>query len=120
MAEVNFNGIPIAGFEDNRYLLSKDGEVYSTGFGNVLRPMREPNGRTFVHLYWYRYILKCYIDVLLASHFIPNPMGAKFVMHKDGDWGNNDLENLEWYYGKFDAPYYPDAKELNPKFAVGK
>ena len=33
---------------------------------------------------------------LVATAFIPNPQGFKFVRHKDGNAKNNWLYNLEW------------------------
>ncbi len=36
------------------------------------------------------------VEHLVASHFIPNPMGATKVHHKDGNLMNNSVDNLEW------------------------
>lgn len=35
---------------------------------------------------------------LIASVFVPNPEGHKFVRFKDGDSGNRCADNLEWVY----------------------
>ena len=34
--------------------------------------------------------------MLVAEHFIPNPLGYKHVMHIDGNPKNNNVDNLRW------------------------
>ena len=34
--------------------------------------------------------------ILVAEHFIPNPLGYESVMHIDGDPQNNNVDNLRW------------------------
>ena len=34
--------------------------------------------------------------MLVAEHFVPNPMGYKHVMHIDGNPRNNNADNLRW------------------------
>ena len=36
------------------------------------------------------------VHMLVAEHFIPNPLGYKFVMHIDGNPRNNNVDNLRW------------------------
>jgi NUMOD4 motif/HNH endonuclease len=36
------------------------------------------------------------LHVLVAEHFIPNPLNLKFVCHKDDDKANNKADNLYW------------------------
>jgi len=33
---------------------------------------------------------------LVAEYFLPNPNGYRYVMHKDGNRFNNNVNNLEW------------------------
>ena len=41
---------------------------------------------------------KYFVDVLIASTFIPNPDPSKYkrVEHIDGDLGNDNITNLRW------------------------
>ena len=41
---------------------------------------------------WRRYD----IGRLVAKAFLPNPYDLNTVVHKDGDYHNNDVNNLEW------------------------
>lgn len=41
---------------------------------------------------WKRYD----IGRLVAKAFLPNPYDLNTVVHKDGDYHNNDVSNLEW------------------------
>ena len=36
------------------------------------------------------------VHLLVAEHFVPNPLGYKYVMHIDGDPKNNKADNLRW------------------------
>jgi hypothetical protein len=36
------------------------------------------------------------VHMLVAEHFIPNPLGYKYVMHIDGNPQNNNVDNLRW------------------------
>jgi hypothetical protein len=36
------------------------------------------------------------VHLLVAEHFVPNPLGYKYVMHIDGNPQNNNVDNLRW------------------------
>ena len=36
------------------------------------------------------------VHLLVAEHFVPNPLGYKHVMHIDGNPQNNNVDNLRW------------------------
>lgn len=36
------------------------------------------------------------VDRLVATAFLPNPNGYRFIYHKDGNTTNNRADNLEW------------------------
>lgn len=38
----------------------------------------------------------CYVHDLVATSFVPNPEGKKYVIHKDGNKLNNHASNLAW------------------------
>ncbi len=41
-------------------------------------------------------VLEIRLHVLVALHFVPNPLGLPFVCHKDDDASNNEAVNLYW------------------------
>jgi hypothetical protein len=57
---------------------------------------------------------KCnrFIWRLLAEAFIPNPVGYDFVVHKDNNKSNNNLDNLDW-----GSTYITKQKEM-PEYDV--
>ena len=76
---------------NNRYLISRDGEVYDCSAGEF---------RAINIVKQYAYVFICDKSVLLhrlvASTFIPNPNNYPEVNHKDGNKLNNSVDNLEW------------------------
>lgn len=42
---------------------------------------------------------------LVAEAFLPNPMGLRFINHKDEDKSNNSVENLEWCTTAYNNTY---------------
>lgn len=51
---------------------------------------------------------------LVAEAFIHNPDGCKFVFHKDGDFRNNRVDNLEWRKcpANWDVNYFSNKKQI--------
>lgn len=85
---------PIPGFND--YLISKNGDVYSTKTNKFLNPSRTKDGYLKVSLrgngkaYYFR------VHKLVAMTYLDNPGNLSEVNHKDFDRTNNSLDNLEW------------------------
>lgn len=99
---------PVVGFEE-RYHVSSKGRIKALSYryvnkGNknttITEKIRVPvinkhgylmiglsgsNGRVFKQ-----------VHRVVATAFIPNPFGKKFVNHLDSNRGNNLIENLEW------------------------
>lgn len=82
------------------YMVCKDGTIYSKyntkvplkqlivdGYYKVLYSLGTGNKRITK---WYR------VDYLVASTYISNPNGFRFIKHKDGNLLNNNVDNLEW------------------------
>lgn len=44
------------------------------------------------------------IERLVATAFISNPQGYKYVIHKDGNKTNNNVDNLTWSISKYKKP----------------
>jgi hypothetical protein len=73
-----------------RYEVGDLGNVYSNGC------RMNPVAGRYVNLSWKGHVTRADIGVLVARMFIPNPGARQFVVHKDGDWLNCRVENLEW------------------------
>jgi hypothetical protein len=84
----------IKGYE-NLYWINKLGEI-KTKKGTILTPQKNQNGYYRIGLTKNKQTKRCYLHVLLAKTFIPNPENKPQVHHKDNDGYNNSLENLEW------------------------
>lgn len=64
--------------------------------GRILKLHQNETGYMTIDL-WKDTIKKRYkVHRLVAETFIPNPKMKKCVNHKDGDKGNNCVDNLEW------------------------
>lgn len=87
--------VPIAGYE-SKYLVSKNGDVYSIRRRRLLKPQITDKGYLTVEL-WDSYSRRSVkIHRLVAETFIENPSGLKEINHKNGDKADNRVENLEW------------------------
>jgi hypothetical protein len=78
------------------YYIARDGKVYSSITGTFLTECKK-NEYRMVHPTVNGKVKKGYIHRLLALTYIPNEDPTKTVVnHKDGNPGNNKLDNLEW------------------------
>jgi hypothetical protein len=86
--------------EHAAYCVCQDGTIYSKydvkkplttkicdGYNNVLFSIGTGNKRVTKHFR---------VDYLVASTYLSNPHGYRFISHKDGNNLNDRLENLEW------------------------
>lgn len=75
-----------------KYVIFENGTIKSLINNNILKPSKNPNGYLVVSLD------KEQLSVhrLVATHFIANPYGYSQVNHKNGNKGDNRVENLEW------------------------
>lgn len=53
----------------------------------------------------YKYTGHIKIHRLVASTFIPNPQNLPQINHKDGNKGNNHVDNLEWCSAKYNMAH---------------
>ena len=87
---------PIANHEQ-RYSITRQGEVINLANNTALTPIKNPNGYLKVGLADGKGgHTQLSIHVLVAKHFLPNPYDHKQVNHIDGNKENNHVSNLEW------------------------
>lgn len=81
--------------------------------GKILKPLDNGSGyKEFSYLRKY----KPYIHRCVAKAFIPNPYGWPDINHKDGDRGNNAVENLEWCTASYNISYsYQHLGRTDPR-----
>ena len=99
---------PIEGYE-GLYEVSSYGRVrsldkyvkiccwsYRLRKGKIISLELSYSGYYSVDLIYKRKRRHFYVHRLVAGAFIPNPNNLPFVIHKDKDKTNNNVENLEW------------------------
>lgn len=86
---------PIAHFE-TRYLIGKDGTVFSLLAGKPQQPSQNPNGYLKVGLSTGAGHEQHLVHILVARHYLPNPYRHPLVNHKDGVKQHCHMDNLEW------------------------
>lgn len=86
----------ILGYE-NIYTIDEDGIIIKVSTGQIMKPVKVPNGYWVVGLRKDGIKTMHYIHRLLAISFIPNPENKRTVDHIDYDRGNYKLSNLRWF-----------------------
>ena len=80
-----------------RYIIDKDGDIYSTISNKFLKLSVMPSGYQKVTLRNDEEDAATFlVHRLVAIHFIPNPNNLREVNHIDGNKENNCIDNLEW------------------------
>lgn len=91
----NFKGKKISNFPN--YLISKQGQVYSTKTNKIRKIEINNNGYCRIRLMDIaNKDKKFYVHRLVAEAYIPNPNNYNQVNHIDFNKHNNNVENLEW------------------------
>lgn len=84
----------IDGYEN--YSIDTNGNVYNEISGNIKKFYHDSGGRCMIDLYKNNIRKKALIHRLVALAFLPNPLKKPQINHKNGDYTDNRLENLEW------------------------
>ncbi len=90
----DFTGRKINGFE--KYLVSRDGKIYSSISNKLLELEYAPTGYVKVRLQNNGETYIFYVHQLVAKTYIPNPNNYDKINHKDFNKHNNTTDNLEW------------------------
>jgi hypothetical protein len=110
----NFKGKKINNFSN--YLISKEGQVYSTKTNKIREIEINENGYCRIRLMdGTKQGKKFYIHRLVAEAYIPNPNNYNQVNHKDLNKHNNDVNNLEWCSEAMNMQHNADNKPENSK-----
>ena len=99
------------------YLISKNGQVYSTKTNKIKIPEINQNGYCRIEL-CNDGKKKFYIHRLVAEAYIPNPNNYEQVNHIDLNKHNNNMENLEWCNGIMNMQHNADNKPENSKKVI--
>lgn len=109
----NFKGKKINNFP--HYLISKEGQVYSTKTNKIKISENNQNGYCRIELLNKNGKKKFYIHRLVAEAYIPNPNNYNQVIHKDLNKHNNNVENLEWCSEAMNMQHNADNKPENSR-----
>ena len=85
----------IAGYE-GIYQVSDQGQVRNTQTSKILQPIKMKNGRLYVTLSSDGFSRKFTVHALVAFAFLGDRPPEREITHKDGDYTNNQVSNLEY------------------------
>ena len=88
------NGLPLE--NNNNYLITKDGRVFSKRANKYLKPKIDPDGYLLVSISTNNVNKQISIHRLVAMTYIENPNNYPYVNHIDNNKQNNNITNLEW------------------------
>ncbi len=99
----------IPGYE-GLYAADEDGNIYSlqNTVGRrkgILKPYENTGGYLRVNLFKDGRCKHKYVHRLVASAYIPNPEGLKYVNHLNSNRQDNRVANLEWCTAKYNIAY---------------
>ena len=86
--------------------------------GHVISPSMTKCGYFGVSLYKGGKGVHHLVHRLVASAFVPNPLGLPQVNHLDENKGNNTASNLEWCTAKENSSYGTRPKRLQTRVAM--
>lgn len=109
----NFKGKKISNFTN--YLISKEGQVYSTKTNKIKIAEINQNGYCRIELSNENGKKKFYAHRLVAEAYIPNPNNYNQVNHKDLNKHNNNVDNLEWCSEAMNMQHNADNKPENSR-----
>ena len=78
------------------YSICEDGTVMNNITGKTVNEWNDKDGYKIVSLWLNKKTANRRVARLVASAFIPNPLGLPEVNHIDEDKTNNTVRNLEW------------------------
>ena len=87
------------------YLVSDDGQIFSTRSNRLLKPQVTNVGYLRIELNINGKTYREGVHRLVAECFVPNPNNYPVVNHKDENPLNNHADNLEWCTQKYNMNY---------------